>query len=246
MPDGGGMDDVFIEIVLIGIGLICLQRPDLRLDASFRDFYQEIREKAITRTEDVKTQQSGAPEGTKSLIGDRFMILVNIPGGVNEDHFRVELFFQTNHHFQDLLPGGLKAAGGEIMQDGVFGFDPEDAHAGLVFLHQVVVGGILLIVGEGDTHHIGLVCDIRNQCAAAQLNIVRMRADETNSFSEKSHIMIHRCLLLSQETANHFGHHQLSVTFEPLLCNLGNFCHDLCKIFFGLKEGVPQQAVLGK
>ncbi len=75
-----------------------------------------------------------------------------------------------------------------------------------MLFHQIAELRILLVVGKSHTNHIGQAGDVRDEGAAAQLNVVGMRADAANRLSEEGHIMIHTDLLFGKDAAYDFGH----------------------------------------
>jgi len=64
-------------------------------------------------------------------------------------------------------------------------------HADIVLLQQVLQVGVLFIIREGHAVKAGLIDDISDQRAAAELDIIRVCAQKEHGFTEKSHIMIH-------------------------------------------------------
>jgi len=109
---------------------------------------------------------------------------------------------------------------------------------------NILEQGILLIVTERVTMHVGFGSDMSNQSAASQFDVIGMRANEADALTKKGHIVIHVALLFGgQESAHDFGHDQLAFLIQTFLGDFGDLIHDLFKVVFALEETAPQVTI---
>ena len=78
MPDQSGTGHIWGEVILVLVGLILRQGLGFLLDIRFADLHQKGWEEAITRADDIETQNSSPSECPQGFIGDGGMVLVNI------------------------------------------------------------------------------------------------------------------------------------------------------------------------
>jgi hypothetical protein len=115
------------------------------------------------------------------------VVLVDVGAGVGEDQVGFVVAVQAVQKFEDLLAHLREAARFESFEEILFWRHAQHLHAVAVFGHQVFQGRVLLVVRESDAQQVGFADDVGNQCAAAQLDIVRVSADEADTFAVKGH-----------------------------------------------------------
>lgn len=96
-----------------------------------------------------------------------------------------------------------------------------------------------------------------NQSAAADLNIIRVRAEEKDFFAEEVHeaatehtesaefifrisaLSVAILLFCRQNPANDFGHDKFAVAFEPFLCDCFNLFDQGFVFVIAVEHGCP-------
>ncbi len=119
------------------------------------------------------------------------MILVHILLGMDKDQVGLKFPAQLEEVFQDFLPCIGEDAGGKRSQNDLFLGNTQHCHGFIMLVLYILQIGIFLIVRKRDTQHICLLDDVMKQSAAAQFDVVRMRAEKENFFAEE----IHNCYL---------------------------------------------------
>jgi hypothetical protein len=118
------------------------------------------------------------------------VVLVHILLRVDEDQVGLEVPAEFEEVFEDLLTGIREDTRGKGTQDDLLPGNLQHRHCLVVFVHYIFQIRIFLVVGEGDAQYIGLFDDVVQQRAASQFDIVRVRAEEKDSFAEEVHYVV--------------------------------------------------------
>jgi hypothetical protein len=97
---------------------------------------------------------------------------------VHENNFGLVLALEFEHNLEDFLTGVRETAGFELPEFKLRLGETELAHAGAVFADKLLQFRILLIVRKGHAVDIGFAEQVRDESAAAQLDVVRVSAQK--------------------------------------------------------------------
>lgn len=107
-----------------------------------------------------------------------------------------------------------------------------------MFLNQILQEWILLVIGERHTAQVNMLGDIGDQSPAPQFNIVRMRTEKKEPFSEKNHDQSSR-LFLGDDSADDLRHDELTRFIKFDSGGFFNLAHDVFEIVRTLEEARP-------
>ena len=98
--------------------------------------------------------------------------------------------------FQDFLASSWKNAGGKWTQNDVFLSYTQHRHGLVVFIAHIFQIRVGLVIRKRDAQDVRSPRNVMQECPASQFDVVRVSAEEQDSFAEEIHraLFIHHCV----------------------------------------------------
>ena len=102
---------------------------------------------------------------------------------MGEDQIGIKVTTKFEKVFENVLPRIRKYPRRKRTEDNLVCAHPKDSHRLVVLVFDVFQGWVGLIVRERNTQYVRLLHDVMQERAASQLDIIRVRAEEEDSFA---------------------------------------------------------------